>query len=72
MNRVELMELKESCNGDPVLIRKELEKYFDTAEGRRVLDNAPKCLLYTIDGQDVKGIETTKELAIKMLLQEVG
>lgn len=72
MDRVKLMELKEACKGDMDFIRKELEKYFVTEEGRSALEQAPRHLLYTSQGEDVRGHETTKELAIKMLLQEVG
>lgn len=53
--------------------RKELEAYFDTPEGREALARAPRSMLATVDGNDqVMMHETTKELAVKLLLSEFG
>ncbi len=52
-------------------IRKELEEYFDTPEGREALARAPRSMLYTTDGSnEIMAHETTKDLAVKLLLQE--
>ncbi len=54
-------------------MKKELEDYFDTPEGREALARAPKSLLATVDGNDqVMMHQTTKELAVKLLLSEFG
>ncbi|GFP34102.1 hypothetical protein HKBW3S42_02442, partial [Candidatus Hakubella thermalkaliphila] len=54
-------------------MRKELETYFDTPEGREALARAPRCMLATVDGNDeVMLHETTKTLAIQLLLAEFG
>jgi hypothetical protein len=54
-------------------LRKELEDYFDTPEGRESLARAPKSMLATVDGNDqVMMHETTKELAVRLLLSEFG
>ncbi|MBT9169067.1 MAG: hypothetical protein DDT19_02419 [Syntrophomonadaceae bacterium] len=54
-------------------MRKELEAYFDTPEGREALARAPRCMLVTVDGNnEVMMHETTKALAIQLLLAEYG
>jgi hypothetical protein len=83
MNRDQLLEkankhgLKPVKKDNPVsslkAMRKELEDYFDTPEGREALARAPKSMLATVDGDDhVMMHETTKELAVKLLLSEFG
>lgn len=72
MNRVELKALAERCGHDKEKIRQELDRYFDTPEGKRTLERAPRAILYTADSDGVTAHETTKELAIRLLLQEVG
>lgn len=54
-------------------MKKELEAYFDTPEGLEALARAPRSMLATVDGNDhVMMHETTKELAVKLLLSEFG
>ena len=71
MNRVELKALAERCGHDPVKIRAELEAYFDTPEGKKDLDNAPRAMLYTADSDEVTAHKTNKGMAINLLMQEV-
>lgn len=68
MNRVQLFELFHQCNNDKQLIRQKLEEYFDTPEGRDVLDNAPPHLLYDSSGE---GKGNSVDLIIEGLLKEV-
>jgi hypothetical protein len=54
-------------------MEKELEDYFDTPEGREALARAPKSMLATVYGNDhIMMHETTRELAVKLLLSEFG
>lgn len=68
MNRTQFMRICNECNNNKALIRERLNEYFDTQEGREALARAPQCLLYD---SKAEGKETTKELAIELLLQEV-
>jgi hypothetical protein len=71
MNRAELKKITERCGHDHVKIRAELEAYFDTPEGKKDLGNAPRAMLYTAGEDGVITHETSKELAVYLLLQEV-
>lgn len=68
MTRVELFQLFHECNNDKQLIRQKLKEYFDTPEGKEVLDNAPPHLLYDSSGE---GKGNSVELIIEGLLKEV-
>ncbi len=58
---------------DLALIERELNSYFDTAEGREALAKAPRSMLVTVDGNnEVMMHETTKALAIRLILAEFG
>ena len=70
MNRQQLKELVEKCGHDPVKVRAELEAYFDTPEGQRDIDSAPRAMLYTAGDDGITAHATTKELAISLLMQE--
>lgn len=66
MNRTEFFELCNECRNDKKLIEQRLYEYF--SNHKEALDKAPPCLLYD---SDAKGKETTIDLAVKLLLQEV-
>lgn len=68
MDRACLFKLFEECNNDKAKIRKRLAEYFNTPEGKEVLADAPPHLFYDAEG---KGKETTVDLVIDGLLQEV-
>jgi len=62
-------------------MRQELEAYFDTEEGKYALSRAPRCMLYTSEavgsssdgvGMEMRAFETTKELAVRLILSEFG
>jgi hypothetical protein len=71
MNRTEFKKLVEDCGGDKVAVRQSLEAYFDTPEGQKDLEDAPRSLSYVADGDGVSAEETTKGTAIRLLMQEV-
>jgi len=68
MDRADLFKLFSKCNSDKAMIRKRLEEYFSTPEGKEVLSDAPPHLFYDSDGV---GKETTVELVIDGLLKEL-
>lgn len=81
MNRTELKRLVEDCGHDRDRIKERLEQYFETDEGKAVLDRAPRCMVYTgtsawdpedgLPGEKVAGQQTTRDLVISLLMQEV-
>lgn len=81
MNRTELKQIVEDCGHDRDRIKERLEQYFETDEGKAVLDQAPRCMVYTgtsagdsedgLPGEKVAGQQTTRDLVISLLMQEV-
>lgn len=80
MDRTELQQIAETCNYDTVQIRQRLEQYFETEEGQAALERAPRCMVYNgfstgendgLPGEKVIGQQTTKDLVISLLMQEV-
>jgi hypothetical protein len=81
MNRTELKQIVEDCGYDRDRIKERLEQYFETDEGKAVLDQAPRCMVYTgtpagdpedgLPGEKVAGQQTTRDLAVILLMQEV-
>jgi hypothetical protein len=81
MNRTELKQLVEDCGHDQDRIKERLEQYFETDEGKAVLDQAPRCMVYTgtsagdpedgLPGEKVAGQQTTRDLVVSLLMQEV-
>ncbi len=70
MDRVRLLKIAKECNKNPACIKKHLEAYFNTPEGQEALEQAPRQMLYTSRGDNISGHQTTRELAISLILQE--
>ena len=81
MNRTELKQMVEDCGCDRERIKERLEQYFETDEGKAVLEQAPRCMVYTgtsagdpedgLPGEKVAGQQTTRDLVVSLLMQEV-
>lgn len=81
MDRTQLKQLCESCGYDHAAIRQKLNEYFETDEGKTVIAKAPMAMVYNgiaipeqdgLPGEKVSRQKTTKDLAIDLLMQEVG
>jgi hypothetical protein len=53
-------------------IRKELSEWLDSPEGEYALQSAPRCMLYTVDNDNVIGHEKRKDLVLDLLMREFG
>jgi hypothetical protein len=78
MNRTQLLALARECGFTsypaPAAVKEKisakLNEYFDTPEGKAILAKSPPCMLYTAENDEIQPHATTKDLVIKLLLQE--